>query len=96
MFFTFLNCTNVTKSGKDLCKLPSKHITPIPKLLYEKVLENTIQKIVFGYKLKRFLVIQNDKPVTGSINKLSSRKKSMDFSTSDLSTVYIKIFHEKP
>ena len=43
-----------------------------------------------------FWVVQSNKPVLQTINKLNSRKAAKSINTFDLSTLYTKLPHDKP
>ena len=72
----------------------SKSITSIFKLFYNQI-ETYNNKSHFYSGVKTFWVVQNNKPVINSINKLSSKKRGKSMSTFDFSTLYTKIPHEK-
>ena len=64
------------------------------KLLY-KFVEKYYIKSKFYSGVNSSWVIQNDKPVIDTLNKLSNRKAAKSVSTYDFSTVYTNIPHDE-
>ena len=67
-------------------------IKTLSRKIYVKKSYNN-SKFYFG--LNSFLIIQNNKPVTDNLIKLSNPKAATFFSPSDFSTLYTNIPHDK-
>ena len=72
----------------------SKAVAAIFKQIYYQV-EQYNKKSFFYSGVKTFWVIQNNKPVIDSINRINAKRKAKSISTFDFSTLYTKIPHNK-
>ena len=84
----------IIASKKCAVKPLSKNITAAFKLLYKSV-EKYHSKSKTYSGINSFWVIQNNKPVIDTLNKLSNRKAAKSVSTYDFSTLYTNIPHDK-
>ena len=84
----------IIASPKCSLKPLAKDITALFKLFYKKVERYHCKGRVWS-GIKKFWVIQNNKPVTTSIEKLNKRNSAKSLSTFDFSTLYTKIPHGK-
>ena len=72
----------------------SKDITKIFKLFFDKIqIYNNKSRLWSG--VNKFWIIQNNKNILKSINKLNKRKSAKQLSTFDFSTLYTNIPHDK-
>ena len=84
----------IIASKQCVVKPLSKNITAAFKLLYKSV-EKYHSKCKFYSGINSFWVIQNNKPVIDTLNKLSNRNAAKPVSTYDFSTLYTNIPHDK-
>ena len=75
-------------------KALSKAVTSVFRLFYNQI-ENYNMKCCYYSSVKTFWVIENNKEVLNSLNKLNKRGKASRISTFDFSTLYTKIPHDK-
>ena len=84
----------ITDSRQCVIKALSKNIATTFKLLYKSV-EKYHNKSKFYSGVNSFSVIQNNKSVTDTLNKLSNPEVAKSFFIYDFSTLYANIPHDK-
>ena len=84
----------IIASKKCALKPLSKNITSAFKLLYKSV-EKYHSKSKSYSGVNSFWIIQNNKPVIDTLNKLNNRKAAKSVTTYDFSTLYTNIPHDK-
>ena len=72
----------------------AKSLTSIFSLFYKQI-ESYNKKCSFFSGVNTFWVIQNNKPVIRTINKINDRRQGRSIETFDFSTLYTKIPHNK-
>ena len=84
----------IIASPKCSLKPLTKQITSIFKLVYNNVERYNLKSKIWS-GVNKFWIIQNNKPVINTINKINKRHSAKHFSTFDFSTLYTKIPHNK-
>ena len=94
--FEFVCCVSLLFIAAPKCSVKplSKAVAAIFKQIFYQV-EQYNKKSFFYSGVKTFWVIQNNKPVMDSINRINAKRKAKSISTFDFSTLYTKIPHNK-
>ena len=84
----------IVASPKCSVKSLSKDVTSVFKLFYKQIEAYNLKSRYFS-GVNTFWVVQNNKPLAQSIDKLNKRNKARSITTFDFSTLYTKIPHSK-